>query len=83
MIVVPVLITNCQVWENLKIGPLAAQTMTISTQIRKAGGLPVILAVALANLAKSLSMGAPSRHTTRWMGIGSSARSASLPAPAR
>jgi len=56
MIVVPVLITSCQVSENLKIGPLAAQARTTSTQTRKACGLPVTRAVALANLANSLSM---------------------------
>ncbi len=48
MMVVPVLITNCQVSENLKTGPVAAHTTTQSTHSRKAMGLPVARAVALA-----------------------------------
>ena len=44
-----------------KIGPVAAQIATVATQIRKAMGLPVILAVALANRENFLSrvMGIP------------------------
>jgi hypothetical protein len=59
--VVPVLITSCQFSEKPKKGPDTAQTRTTTTQIRKAGGLPVTLAVAFANLAKSLSIARPTR----------------------
>lgn len=57
--VVPVLITSCHVSENPKKGPDAAQTSTRTRQARKAAGLPVILAVVLANLAKNLSTRVP------------------------
>jgi hypothetical protein len=47
MIVVPVLITSCQVSLKWKIGPVASQTTTTRTARRKALGRPVARAVAL------------------------------------
>ncbi len=49
--VVPVLITSCQVSEKLNSGPVTAQTTTSTTHARKAAGLPVTWAVQLAKRA--------------------------------
>ncbi|TPW01161.1 MAG: hypothetical protein FD125_2733 [bacterium] len=54
--VVPVLITSCQVSLNLKIGPVAAHPSTIARQAMKVHGLPATLAVAVANLTNSRSI---------------------------
>ncbi|MGT2465600.1 hypothetical protein ACVOMV_10865 [Mesorhizobium atlanticum] len=54
--VVPVLMTSCQVSENPKIGPLAAHTTTISTQMTKVHGRPARCATQLATLLKVLSI---------------------------
>ena len=56
MMVVPVLITSCQVSLNPKIGPVAAQTATIPRQAMKVHGLPAILAVRVAKRMKIFSM---------------------------
>jgi hypothetical protein len=40
-IVVPVLITSCQVSEKRKIGPVSAQTKTTRNARRKADAVPV------------------------------------------
>src|SRR5690242_14245618 len=53
MIVVPVLITNCQVSPKWKNGPLAAQTATINTAARKVAGRPDWRAVASAKRRKA------------------------------
>ncbi|MNC91345.1 hypothetical protein D3C83_75870 [compost metagenome] len=50
--VVLVLITSCHVSENLKIGPMQAQTMTMPNAIRKAGVEPVFSEIQLANRAR-------------------------------
>jgi hypothetical protein len=49
MIVVPVLMTSCQVSLNPNIGPMTAQTKIIETAMINVTGLPVILAVDFAN----------------------------------
>ena len=49
MMVVDVLITNCQVSENLNIGPQAAQPMTSAQHATNTRGRPVHRAVVLAN----------------------------------
>src|SRR3954452_13202090 len=49
-IVVLVLITSCQVSENPKIGPLAAQTTTAVMAVTKAHGEPIASEVRWANL---------------------------------
>ena len=49
MIVVPVLITNCQVSENLKTGPDNAQIIITKKAIMNAHGLPVALVTFAAN----------------------------------
>ncbi|MCY1558555.1 hypothetical protein D9M68_955020 [compost metagenome] len=54
MIVVPVLITNCQVSEYLKTGPDIAHINTTAAAAIKAGELPVNLVAALANFSKKL-----------------------------
>src|SRR5687768_9714823 len=54
MMVVPVLITSCQVSEKLKIGPVIAQTIINSMAVRKAMGVPVALVILLD---------APSNHS--------------------
>jgi hypothetical protein len=54
MIVVPVLITNCQVSEKPKNGPEIAQTNTIPNAIVKAGVEPVALHTTEANLSNPL-----------------------------
>src|SRR4051812_35009060 len=46
--VVPVLITNCQVSLYLKIGPVTAQITIVANARRKAMGFPVQSAVAFA-----------------------------------
>ncbi|MNX89065.1 hypothetical protein D3C86_1210640 [compost metagenome] len=56
MMVVPVLITNCQVSLNLKTGPVAAQTRTSSRHRMKVHGRPATLAVVLAKWLNSFSM---------------------------
>lgn len=48
MMVVPVLITNCQVSLNAKTKPLAPHTRRTNTAARKVSGLPVALATAWA-----------------------------------
>ena len=48
MIVVPVLMTSCQVSLNPKSGPVTAHAATTETAIMKVTGLPVILAVNFA-----------------------------------
>src|SRR5215204_2525451 len=53
-IVVPVLITSCQVSEKLKNGPLAAQRRTTSTQAANVQGLPVARATQDAKSVKKL-----------------------------
>ena len=47
-LVVPVLITSCQVSLKPKMGPVMAQVTTTITATRKAIGYPVACAVALA-----------------------------------
>lgn len=51
--VVDVLITNCQVSENLNIGPDAAHPMTSAQHATNTNGRPVHRAVALANFVKA------------------------------
>jgi hypothetical protein len=46
--VVPVLITSCQVSDQWNSGPVTAQTKTISTASKKALGLPATVATLLA-----------------------------------
>jgi hypothetical protein len=48
MIVVPVLMTSCQVSLNPKSGPVTAHAATTATAIMNVTGLPVILAVNFA-----------------------------------
>ena len=52
IIVVPVLITNCQVSENLQTGPVDAQTTTSSTADKNVQELPAAFDVLAANLRK-------------------------------
>src|ERR1044072_9398301 len=52
--VVPVLMTSCQLSENLKIGPDTAQTTTMTTQRQKVTGRPAAVATTLAALEKDL-----------------------------
>lgn len=47
--VVPVLITSCQVLENPKKGPVKAHTITKRKAITDATGLPEILVTAIEN----------------------------------
>ncbi|QND55226.1 hypothetical protein [Mesorhizobium huakuii] len=54
MTVVPVLITNCQVSEKPKNGPLTAQTTMIRQQPAKVSGMPAMWATRLAILVKKL-----------------------------
>jgi hypothetical protein len=54
-IVVPVLITNCQVSEKPKKGPLTAQTITTTVQIKKALGAPAARETALEAFVKARS----------------------------
>src|SRR6266542_3169029 len=53
MMVVPVLITNCQVSENRKNGPLINHTITTSTARRKAADVPVALVALSENCSSS------------------------------
>ena len=46
--VVPVLMTSCQVSENLKIGPVMAQITTMRTHRAKVTGRPAAVATTLA-----------------------------------
>ncbi len=48
MIVVPVLMINCQVLEKLNIGPVAAQTNTISSAPKKVVADPTQVEIRLA-----------------------------------
>jgi len=48
MIVVPVLITSCQVSLNPNSGPVTAHAATTETAVMNVNGLPVILAVNFA-----------------------------------
>src|ERR1043165_3005156 len=52
MIVVPVLITNCQVSEKSNIGPVIAQTTTVPAANKKATELPVAFVAHSANRSK-------------------------------
>jgi hypothetical protein len=52
-IVVPVLMTSCQVSENPKIGPVIAQTRTIARASPKAGTVPVNRVAAEAKRSKT------------------------------
>jgi hypothetical protein len=56
MIVVDVLITNCQVSEKPKKGPEIAHAATNPTAETNVIGFPEALAIALANLAKILGL---------------------------
>ncbi len=51
--VVPVLITSCQVSEYPKTGPVASHTTTITSAIKNAGVLPVALVTADADFSKT------------------------------
>ena len=51
--VVPVLMTSCQVSEKSKIGPVIAQTRTIPSASAKAGTLPVKCVAAEAKRSKA------------------------------
>ncbi len=51
--VVPVLITNCQVSEKLNIGPVTAQTMITRNARIKARGFPVARVTRFENLLKN------------------------------
>src|SRR5262245_37186242 len=53
MMVVPVLITSCQVSEYLKIGPVTAQTMMMRTARMNAQADPTIVEVLCANFLNS------------------------------
>ena len=58
--VVPVLMTSCQVSLKPKIGPVTAQTTTIKTAARKTTGLPHHSDVVRAKLSnQSLVLGRP------------------------
>lgn len=52
MMVVPVLITSCQVSEYLKIGPQMAQIITIDAAMINAPEVPVRCVTLLENLSK-------------------------------
>ena len=54
MIVVPVLITNCQFSEKLKNGPLEAHNITISKEQINAKELPANLVIKDAKASKEL-----------------------------
>jgi hypothetical protein len=55
MMVVPVLITNCQVSEKSKIGPEIPQTNTMPKAVKKAAELPVQEVMVVATRSKKLS----------------------------
>ena len=50
MMVVPVLITSCQVFENPKNGPVTAQMIIKQKAITEAAGLPEERVIVLENL---------------------------------
>lgn len=52
MIVVPVLMTSCQVSENPNTGPLTAHTTINKQHNTKVAGLPVVRATEFANCVK-------------------------------
>ena len=54
MMVVPVLMTSCQVLLKWKIGPVTAQRITTPSAARNACGRPVARAVALEQVVKKL-----------------------------
>ena len=54
--VVPVLMTSCQVSLNLNKGPVTAQIATTVRQPMKVQGLPATLAVRVAKRMNNLSM---------------------------
>src|SRR5688572_30595085 len=54
--VVPVLMTNCQVSENPNIGPVAAQPRIVTQQSKNVIGLPAACATPVAILAKLLDI---------------------------
>src|SRR5437762_2277899 len=54
MMVVPVLMTSCQVLLKWKIGPVTAQRATTPSAARNACGRPVARAVALEQVVKKL-----------------------------
>jgi hypothetical protein len=53
MIVVPVLMTSCQVSENPKTGPLTPQTMTMAQARMNVTGFPAACAMPEENWVKS------------------------------
>jgi hypothetical protein len=53
MIVVPMLMTSCQVSLNLNIGPVLDQTKMMSTAVTKVVGCPAAREVPLAKLVKA------------------------------
>ena len=53
MMVVVVLMTSCQVSENLKMGPSAAQQITRAQQPMNTSGRPVHLETAPANFVNA------------------------------
>ena len=55
-IVVPVLMTSCQVSENANIGPLAAHAITIRQQIRNVIGAPAARATAFEAVVNTRSI---------------------------
>ena len=55
--VVPVLITNCQISEYLKAGPVAAQMITAISASPKAIGEPTHLVTCAAKWSKNREMG--------------------------
>jgi hypothetical protein len=54
IIVVPVLITNCQVSEKPKSGPVHAQIITIINALINAAGRPVAFVMIVENRSKVL-----------------------------
>src|SRR4051812_19324419 len=52
IMVVPVLITNCQVSEKWNSGPVTAHTIMMSAAIIKAAGLPVTVVTRVENRLK-------------------------------
>src|SRR5690606_15302458 len=58
-IVVPVLMTSCQVSEKPNTGPVTAQVSTTARARRKAAGWPAQPAIRLAMRVKILSIGLP------------------------
>jgi hypothetical protein len=57
IIVVPVLITSCQVSENWKSGPVNAQARITATAKINTSGEPTIMDVFVANLLKRSFIG--------------------------